>query len=1102
MFDADTVALIEQAPALPGLDLKNLPRRLTDAYAKLVSARIRLRTVVVDQPLPDDIQELVRNTNRLAFSQEALVSALGERENRAAAAFVGGAAHHVALLANKIGERSPQASRLLLESIPPEVSATLLFLIAESSADAAEMAKAIVVDTDDAVESALLDAIAQLANGRLELILGADLPVADQILIGNRQEQAVRALYFMLLQGIRHLAEELLGRTSDDFVSVKGRGRQFFERVKSLCVEPLTSAADGDDLPFSVYPGPRHLASLLSSAARDLAESSLLEIPPPAGLDGGAWLELKKTIAKRRPYLWRNHRQAIKEGYLRPGVSVAVSFPTGAGKSTLAELKIATALLRSKKVVFLVPTLALVDQTASALKETFPQAEVLRDTGDVALGDEANDRLSAISVMTPERCLAMISFAPNLFDEVGLLVFDECHLLHPRSNDSSRRAIDAMLAILNFVDLAPEADLLFLSAMMMNTGEMAAWMGEITGRPALPLTLTWKPTRQVRGCVVYGDEEISNLKRLLRETRARVKNKDAPVSLKRQLTVNPFGFFCLHQTWQSQSRSDYALLPLLEDTVTLATGTSDSKDWYLTPNGNKVAAAIAEATARQGLKTLVFTQTVTLANSATKNLSEGLGERNCALTDAESRLYQTAVDELGDASCLYLRVEQGNRLLSSSVCHHGLLLPAERNLHESLFKRRDGVNAMVATSTVAQGMNLPSEVVIIGGDSRFDPSADRMARLEAHELLNAAGRAGRAGEASHGFVLVVPSKVVDFDNKESRIHSHWTDLRAIFSQSDQCLTIDDPMTALLDDIHNSAEPSSMAKYLLRRLPIDSSAAETEVDAPARAMLGRSLAAFRARQAGNAEWIKTRIDAAMFRRSLDPDTPMVLTWSDRLAASAGIPVAIVRELGELLQQINPNASVLNWFEWLAAWLTERPHLVPKLVRQESLEGMFGTGYKKLQDDQARGTYVIGAIVALLRRWMAGDSLMEIEQAVGTAKGKIGKCENAREFVVRLLPEVAYVFGLPAQIVRAIALERGDSPQRLPLALELLGTCVRQGFDNADKYILRGLLPEKPARRAIHRKYIDIEPILMSPEPGEDFRRAFGRVRTAVEMSAFL
>src|ERR1700716_598375 len=98
-------------------------------------------------------------------------------------------------------------------------------------------------------------------------------------------------------------------------------------------------------------------------------------------------------------------------------------------------------------------------------------------------------------------------------------------------------------------------------------------------------------------------------------------------------------------------------------------------------------------------------------------------------------------------------------------------------------------------------MNLPSEVVIISGDSRFDPDADKMKKLEAHELLNAAGRAGRAGEGGQGFVLLVPSKVIDFDDQRGEINGHWMELQAIFEQADQCLVIDDPFRGILDQIH-------------------------------------------------------------------------------------------------------------------------------------------------------------------------------------------------------------------------------------------------------------------------------------------------------------
>lgn len=1097
MFDADTVALISSAPPLPGLDLADLPRQLTDAYATLVSARIRLRGLAAEEPLPEVIEKIVSDTRRLAFAQEALVSVLGERENRAAAAFVAGAAHHVVLLAEKLRTAAPRPSRLALDGVSPEISATILLLIAESSADAAEMAKAIVIDTEDEVEARLLASIVHLANGRLQDVLNMALPNTEQILAANRYEQAVSALYLMLLKGVREMASTMLGESNNDIFDDQAEPRKIFEQVKALCVDSLDDVLDAALAPpYSVYPGPLHLASLLLSASRDLLDSALVNTPPPPGVGGAQWLDMMRGIAKRRPYLWRNHRKAVAEGYLEPGVSSAISFPTGAGKSTLSELKIAAALLRGVKVVFLAPTLALVDQTARSLAETFPDSELLRERPDQLLAEIEEDTLPAISVMTPERCLAMLSFNREIFSGVGLLVFDECHLLHPRHIDGSRRAIDAMLAVLNFVAAAPVADLLFLSAMMSNTTEMAGWLQTLTERKCLSLALTWKPTRQVRGCVVYGQVEVNKLKRRIREVRAQVTNKDAPAELRRKLNVTPFGFFCLHQTWQSKARKDYALLPLLEDAVTLSTGTKD-RNWYLTPNGNQVASAIAGATAAKGLKTLVFTQTVPLANSAANTLLKVLESPNCPLTGEEKQLYDAAVDECGGAQYIYLQVDAEYRLLSSSVCHHGLLLQAERLLHESVFRRRDGIHALVATSTLAQGMNLPSEVVIIGGDSRFDEDADRMEQLAAHELLNAAGRAGRAGDASYGFVLVVPSKVVDFDDETSTIHNHWTDLQTIFAQSDQCLAIDDPLSALLDQIHGKALPlSEMATYLLRRLPVGESSSTDGTDGPARTLLKQSFAAFRARQQGNQAWIQSRVEAALIARRANPDVPDVLTWEDRLAASAGVPVGIIHELGlQLSGGIRADATLSDWYAWLVDWLTNRSHLIPVLVRQESLEGLFGKSYKKLEDNAARGQHAVSRIFPLLDRWMAGDSLAQLEGMFGTPAHRIGKCEAAREFVLRVLPEIAYIFGLPAQIYRALSLERGDEVE-VPPALSLLGPCVREGFDRVEKLILRKFLKSRLARRAVHREFASIEPLLAPPAPGERFKNAYRRVANAV------
>jgi hypothetical protein len=81
-------------------------------------------------------------------------------------------------------------------------------------------------------------------------------------------------------------------------------------------------------------------------------------------------------------------------------------------------------------------------------------------------------------------------------------------------------------------------------------------------------------------------------------------------------------------------------------------------------------------------------------------------------------------------------------------------------------------------------------------------------------------------------VLIVLSKVMDFENRTNQIHSYWTDLRAIFSQSDQCLDIDDPFQTLLDQIHvSSSIGTPTAQYFLSRLPRGGEFEEGGADAP-------------------------------------------------------------------------------------------------------------------------------------------------------------------------------------------------------------------------------------------------------------------------------
>lgn len=1090
MFDPDTSALIAGAPELEGLNLSQLPEQLTDAYASIVTARVRLREIAAQASLPNDIEAVVRKMRKIAFTNEAFVSALPNRDNRASAAFVAGAAHHVSLMASRMERTENPQTRLTFDSVAPEVSATLLFMIAEATADSAEMAKEIVIPTNNTIESRLLNAVVNLSKGELVSVSDLDLPSVDSLLSGNPGDRAVAGLFYLLLQGVRQLARELLGisETSDDQRSAAA----IFSSVKNLCVDHMEIAGESK-VAVSAFPGPLHLASLLTSVADSLTPAAVVNIAPPGGVDAVRWITMMRKIAKRRPYLWRNHRTAVDSAYLETGTSAAVSFPTGAGKSTLSELKIAAMLLQGKKVVFLAPTLALVEQTSNALKATFPQATVEQELGDIFAFEDVVGDLPSVSVMTTERCLALLGYEPEAFWEVGLLVFDECHLLHAGDIETSHRAVDAMLCVLNFVTIAPTADLLLLSAMMKNTDEIADWVASMTGRPCLALDLTWKPTRQVRGCVVYEAGQIDKLNESLAAARAIATTKGVPTQVARTLTAQPLGLFSLKQTWLSKSRADYRLLPLLDEKLELGTGkTPSGKTWYLTPNGNKLASALAMATARQGFKTLVFVQTIPLANAAAKAINLGSTGAEIELTAIESALHAEAVEELGDVAHSYVSTNSAGRVESASVCHHSLLLPAERQLHESLFRRPDGVRVMVATSTLAQGMNLPSEVVIIGGDSRFDREANKVQRLEAHELLNAAGRAGRAGESSYGFVLVVPSKVVHFRDGKNEIGNHWADLQTIFAQSDQCIAIDDPITAILDQLELSEEDQSPSlRYLISRLPVGD---EGDKDSAATALMKKSFAAYRKKKEGDLTWIDRRLSAALTARKVS-DAKVIPTWVDQLAATTGVSAELIAKLGQALGEIQlPNvASIERWRDWLLGWLEAFPSLVPNLIRPSTLDAVLGMPYKALTTDTERGLHILNYVKQPLNLWMAGSTLAEIELAFGTKSAKLGRCDLARDFVLRVIPELAFVFGLPLLVVRAI--KKGtEQEQMLPgLGLSTLSACVRGGFNVSEKLALRQAIPGRSSRMSVHKKFESIKASIAPATDAEDLGMAVARLR---------
>ena len=366
--------------------------------------------------------------------------------------------------------------------------------------------------------------------------------------------------------------------------------------------------------------------------------------------------------------------------------------------------------------------------------------------------------------------------------------------------------------------------------------------------------------------------------------------------------------------------------------------------------------------------------------------------------------------------------------------------------------------------------------------------------LEAHELLNAAGRAGRAGEAAEGLVVLVPGKVIAFDEQKDTITEHWFELQSIFSNSDQCLEIEDPLEPILDRIHTEkGELGSDDSYFLRRLPFTVS----EEAEPSRRLLQSTFAAFKAHRSGDDQWISDRVKSSLLRREETLGADGIVSWEDELASSTGaLNAAQIRSIADRFEETigEPIGPVSKWVAWGLDWLQEDTARLGLIVRPSTVLSALGGSIKGLDQSPEKTLLALDKIREIMPLWIAGEPLNKIETLI-TGK-KAGKCANAREWALHLVPELAYFFGITIQIFRKRQFAETEIEPDLPLAFAKHARCLREGLDHPDKLALRQVMGGMVPRVLIHLRYSEIEQFL---EPAPDYESlvdAVRRVRKAI------
>lgn len=1069
MFDAETAELLRSAPGAPGLNPQDIPGLLTRHYANLVSARLR---GAVDGPgEADETWPL----DRIADTYELIASLHTDGTLRKASAFVAGTAQQIVARRQTIlaaGDTLP--ANIDRDRVDPTIAATVLFLAAEQYADANEAASLIHPrEKRELYEATILSQdLADFARGQLDRILERAGTWRKQRAGRDLEERALAALLETLIAGVEILAARFLGvaiprRSAGRFDSA----RDAFQRVLELSamVDNERIGNLGGNI-LNAYAGPHHLASLLIAAHNGISEAPLTILPPPDGADPAFWGRWLHFRASSFPFVWPNHREAIAKEFHQTGKSAVVVLPTGAGKTTVSSLKIAGVLARGKKIVFLAPTHALVEQLTVDLQEMFPK-DILGSvvSSDFDLLFRSDTQLQEIEVMTPERCLAMLSFAPEAFSELGLLVFDECHLLSPQSG-KIRRAIDGMLCLLGFNHIAPDADFLFLSAMLKNAEELAEWIGQLTGRTCVCVDLLWKPSRQARGVLIYKDEDLDRAKRRAAAVQAaenKKKGKKATglrVSAKRELVAHPWAIWGLQHNWLGQRTARCIMSKVLDEPVTLS-GDNKYGPIRLKPNANQVAARLAASAARNGLKSIVFVITKNDAVSVARDISLELDEA-IKPTKAEQERWDALQVELGDLRHALLAQP------AIAVPHNSSMLRLERDLSERMFKRSNGAKVIVATPTLAQGLNLPAHLAILAGDKRADADQKGREDLEAHEILNAAARAGRAGHLANGVVLLIPEPNISFSDDEPLELRVIQKLKSVLPEDDRCVVISDPLEIVLDRLMQGETVDADVRYMVNRMASLREAEGLE-DPTLLFDLRKSLGAFVARK----KQVEAEFEAKItdLKKAIAQDAPDgVDNTMAALASQSGMSMHLLLSLKKRVTDEAGSlpVTVEDWLIWTVNWLAEDENARASLLYDVKKSILGSCGAKK---DGEITSEELTLILPGLLAWIRGRPLAVIEKELGgdPDADSLTKqvCPRARELVGNVIPRgFSFIMGLVSHVVEEV--NPFDSQDTLSRHLvECLGIAVRKGYDMPEKVFFAGDHPTVLSRVQMHELWIE-------------------------------
>jgi superfamily II DNA/RNA helicase len=477
--------------------------------------------------------------------------------------------------------------------------------------------------------------------------------------------------------------------------------------------------------------------------------------------------------------------------------------PTGSGKTRVAELAILrflldTGLADDSICLYIAPFRSLAWEIEGDLRRLFEDRLFTKVSGmysglevspvDMHLTSEAR-----IVVTTPEKADALVRHQPDLLQRVQLVIADEGHLIGDDAPGSSgRRGIAYEMLLERLRRIADgQTRVVVLSAILSEPRALARWLGS----PETAATDTaWRPTRLAIGKM----QHLSTGQVRIEYTHAQAPS--GPGDLGHECFLPNIG-------WAKKS-------------------------------DHKAALALSVLRLALGGATLVFASKPNWADSVAKQLVAAL-EGDDIPSDAREDLRPSDDEDyrvIRDSCILLARDLLGEKHLVTKALKHGIVLhhgnvPFLLRTHLERLARHAQTKLVVATSTLASGVNLPVRTVVV-----HSLDIGRGERVSHETFWNICGRAGRAGRENEGQILFwIHGGARELRRKNAKIRSYLNVRRGEGSLSSLGTYL-----AWLAERWRATHPSVDLAELCDRLASDDDSWLDEADATHRTRSAREL----------------------------------------------------------------------------------------------------------------------------------------------------------------------------------------------------------------------------------------------------------------------